>query len=78
MTVDRKEEVLLSIIIKQEAEQSKSLAQQRAIDDAGELLVFASLQTHSLILGMREIIRSTLAVYHTVVHRGDGSPCQSS
>ena len=36
------------------------MAHQRAIDDAGELLVFASLQTHSLILGMRETIRGTL------------------
>lgn len=34
----------------QEVEQSRSLAQQRAADDTGELLVFASLQTHSLIL----------------------------
>lgn len=31
------------------------MAQLRAMDDAGELLVFASLQTHSLILGMSSL-----------------------
>lgn len=60
----------------QEAEQGKSLAQQRAMDDAGELLIFASLQTHGLILGMHDIIRDAPASPGgtPMVHRGDSPP----
>jgi len=35
----------------QEVEHCRHLAQLRATDDVGELLMFASAQTHNLILG---------------------------